>query len=953
MMNPQALRRACHRGLGMALVATSALGAAWNGQRPARPDFDVNAKREQVLGPFRLQPAVTLYLISDGAPARGRVIIQQGPYGSRNNRVMLRVFDDAERLVHWQYTQSDLDEIISHPQDPYVAGLPALPLEPDAQGGKTLIDGQFAVVGRGVHQIRAGADQFNAPLAVALSRKMEWGVSFQNGDWTEWPGAPSAFWVYVPPRASELNLTLRNGAIRVLDERGLPLWTAATDSRTRTVEKKLEISRTGAVWRVEFPKRTFFLKVHGFPFILCSSEAAARTIKASVEVLPDGTVVCHKFQRRILEVLPQILAPANVGKAADLIVPLKAREAEWLAHPLRNAILCGYSPFIRGVAHALRQQNVAPTHRWSALFSHYDPPKGTAARHYRWDTFLPVPGIGDSRDVETGAYGLAKAATLDVPLNPYYGKRELLYRAAAASLRDLMVLNEAEVWPGAAAHWYPSSMSFVMGNKNLPPFGLAAALMPASIREIWAEGVRRMFDRAYTNNLVSARNQCSHCLVVNEYFAMGTQDPVYTRLSRLYAAHFAAGADPAGWHMEACGPCGSYIGMSHWHMALYYRLSRDDAFLPCIAKSYRFFNQTVAPEPDGRTMLGGFNFNHRVGMGFFMEQYGGATGILDDVLPEVGIWAGPAPTEEELAESRKQAIERIEKELNRPRDVFPGRLTDPRFEYYSPDKKRGVWPALEPGPFIRNVENQLICVKRAAYYVTLYLAKPAGLFYIRGREKFRLPLPDEGESRGAEGKPKPITPYLGGGLSMFWTPEYGVALMATNWSPLCHHGLVATRMDGKRYWEDYHAAEFRLDEAAGELTIIGKVESLPLRYERRYSFEESGVSVALALVAEDDVKLARLIENLPLVAGRLKVRGAKIAEPTGQDAETDRIGVTNNVGAGVDFALDHARPVHVCRNGMVSHYRLYKINRAEVVLQASFKKGERAGLSYRIQPIAR
>ena len=933
------------------LLIASTHAAPWQGPRPPRPDFSQTAETEQTLGPFSLYPCLSLYLISDGRPARGRTIVQHGPYGTRTNRAMLRVLDADERLTHWQYAQSNLDEVISHPQGPYVQGCQPPPLDPVEEGGKVLIDGQFALVGEGVHQIRAGADLFKAPVTVALSHEMEWGISFQNGDWLSWPGCPDRFWVYVPARASELDLTFQNGEIRILDEGGHLLWEASTDKPKQSLTKKLAITRTGVVWRVELPRRTFFLKVHGFPFILCSSEAAARAIKASVETLPDGTVVCHRFQRRIAELLPKVLAPANVGRAEDLIVPLKAREKEWLADPLRNSILCGYSPFTRGLAHALRQQNVDPCHRWSALFSDYDPPGGSSPNDYRWDTYLPVTGIGGCRKVQTGAYGLAKAATLDLSLNPYFGRKELLYRAAAASLRDLMVLNEAEIWPRAAAHWYPSSMSFVMGNKNLPPFGLAAPYLPADIREIWTDGVRRMCDRAFINHLVSARNQSSHCLVANEYFARGTQDPVYRRLGRLYAAHFAAGANPAGWHKEACGPCGSYIGMTHWHFAVYYRLSRDDAFLPCIAKSYRFFNHTVAPEPDGRTMLGGFNFNHRVGMGFFMEQWSGAKGILDDVLPEVGIWAGPEPTPEDLAERREKAIASIRKELNRPRDVFPGRLTDPRFDHYSPEKKRGVWPAQEPGSFVRNIENQLICVRRPAYYATLYLGKPAGPYYIRAREHFRLPFPNNAESAGGKGKPKPITPYLGGGLSMFWTPDYGAAIMATNWSPLCHHGLVATRKDGKRYWEDYHATELDLDEEAGVLTITGRIESLPLRYERKYTFAGDAVSVALTLMADDDVDLARLIENLPFAAGRRKVRGAEIVEPAGEGQETDRIMLMNSDEAGVEISLDRDRPVHVCRNGLISHYRQYQINRAEIVFQSAFEGGRRAELSYVIRPI--
>ncbi|MBT3375681.1 MAG: hypothetical protein HN742_43470 [Lentisphaerae bacterium] len=934
------------------LLAGGHVGSAapWQGPRPACPDWGAPSDTTAVLGPFSLQPCVTVYLISDGVPTRGRALLQQGRYATRTNRVLLRVLDDAERLTHWQFAQSNIAEVISNPADAYVDGVEPLHLDPVPTGGKMLIDGAFALVGEGVHQLRAGCDQFGVPVSLALSRDLEWGISFQNGDWTHWANCPTHFWAYIPPQATELTLTLKNGSIDIRDEDGAQLWEA--DASRKALTTKLAVPRSGVVWSVTFPKRTFFLKAHGFPFILCSSPAAAHRIRASVDVLPGGTVVAHAFQRRIAEILPKVLAPDNVGNAEALVVPLSSREAEWLSDPLRNVHLCGYAPFIRGVAHALREQNVDPQHPWSGLFSDSTPPAGVPAADHRWDTYLPVDGIGGCRKVENGAYGLAKAATLDVPPNPYYGRRELLFRAAAASLRDLMVLQEAEVWPRAAAHWYASSMSFVMGNKNLPPYGLAATHLPAEIREIWTEGLRRMMDRAYTNQLVSARNQSSHCLLANEYFARGSGDPVYTRLSRLYARHFAAGASSAGWHSEACGPCGSYTGMTHWHFAEYFRLSTDTAFLPCIAASYRFFNHTVAPEPDGRSMLGGFNFNHRVGMGFFQEQYGGAKGILYDVLPEVGLWAGPAPTPEDLTARRESAIAKIRKELSNPKAVFPGRLSDPRFEHYTPPEEieRGLWPAQESDSFIRNLDDQLICVRRPAYYLTVYLGRPAGKFYIRGREEFRLPFPADGESNGAKGKPKPATPFLGGGLSMLWTPAYGTALMATNWSPLCHHGLVAVQGDGKRYWEDYHAAEFHLDEDAGTLVVTGRVEGLPLRYERAYTFADDHLTVALVVTAEDEVTLQRLIENLPLAAGRRKVHGAAISEPKEPESTGKVIRLTNDHAASVSVELDQARGIRICRTGLVSHYRSYQINRAEVALPVSFSPGQQLELTYTIVP---
>ena len=50
---------------------------------------------------------------------------------------------------------------------------------------------------------------------------------------------------------------------------------------------------------------------------------------------------------------------------------------------------------------------------------------------------------------------------------------------------------------------------------------------------------------------------------------------------------------------------------------------------------------------------------------------------------------------------------------------------------------------------------------------------------------------------------------IGGGLSLLTTPRYGSAVLAPQWSPLTHHGLVAktaslvTPGTHRRFWEDY------------------------------------------------------------------------------------------------------------------------------------------------------
>jgi hypothetical protein len=930
---------------------------SWCGKRPPKPNFDLNQENPVNLSGFRPQPAMAFYLIVYKPYTRGRIFA----HSNEDEYIMLRVFDADERLTYWQYVETGLEQSIKHTRDNYVDGLPNMAITQPDKIPDTYLDGNFALVGEGIHQVRVQGGRSRTTVNLSLSEELPFGVSFQNGDFSPWEGCPENLYVFVPPRASVLRIALKSGALRIKDEDGSLLW----DSQMSDGKYETEIGEKAqeSVWTFEFPTGNFNFRAWGFPLILCTTPEAARRIRASVEVLEDGTVVCHKFQRRIAELMPGLLDPKNVGCAEDLIEDLATRQEEWLADPLRNAILLtSYATFIRGVDNALRVQDVNPNSRWSGSFEAYQVPEGVSEEDHRWDTFLPVRELGGEQgsDSYKAARGLAKAALLTKNFNPYYGKTELLYRAAASSLRDLMVLNEAEVWPRAADNPYPSTMSFPMGNRNLPPFGLAAPYMPDEIRSVWTEGVRRMLDRSYTNALVTCRNQSSHCLVANEEFARGSGDPVYTKLSRLYAKRFAEGAHPAGWHMERTGPDASYIGMTNWHMAVYYRMSGDENFLDTIRKSYQFFNHTVAPEPNGK-MLGGFNFNHRVGEGFYFEQWLGARGILDNILPEVGVWTGEESTAEEKKEQLEEAKRAILRELKNPRKPanpggdFPAGISDPHFDYYSKPDRSGVFPALEREPFVRNLTDELIAVKRPGYYAICYVGKPAASdYYISQRHDFRLPLPDNAENTGGIINERKVNPYLGGGLSGFWTPDYGHMLLAANWAPTTHHGLIATVSDGKRYWEDYFAHQFSLDNKVGELHIRGAVESLPIIYERGYRFMDDALEIILKIQATEDINLTRLVENIPIARGGWKADGAEMIAKgiSNGGVVSDTFRIQDNKRNGVQVSLDSPRSLRFVPDGLkTGGWRKLQIGRVEIELPAKMRKGETAELVYRFVPL--
>lgn len=896
----------------------------------------VSASAETLVGRFALRPVVAVYVVADGQPCRLHLTVRQGSRPAPE-RVMVRLFNPAEQVLYRRYVEylpADLAPPV--PNDTIELRDAAQP--PSA--GDILVDTTVELTEAGVYQIRVVGGSHNSVAELALSRPLGYGVSFQNGDFTAWRDDLAEAYAYLPPHAE--GLTVVGGPVSVYDDVGRVIESAPGATTD------IPVTATDTVWRFAFPARDWSFRAAGLPLILCDSKQAAREIRASVILLSDGTVVCHRFQADIAKLLPQLLTPERVGRADDLVVPLRARRDAWLAEPLRNLQLVG--GYLPAIEHWLRRQNVDPHSHWGGSLDGWQERADRPGPEGRWDRLRGVDGLyaGASSHYGAAAEHLALAALYDHPTNPYYGRTELLYRAAAAALRDLMALSEDETWPGIAdLDPYPGVMAFPSAQKTFPVFGRASPHLPDDVRAVWAEGLRHIVDRHFPDSLVSARNQSSHYLVAFQAFADGTAEPADQALARIFATRWVLGQHPAGFHQEATGPCASYIGMTHWHEAVYYRMSGDRQILDSLRRSYRLFNHTVAPEPDGR-VLGGFNFNHRVGDGFFLEQWGGAKGILDDVLPEVGVWADPRTPDAEA-----KAIGQIEAFLADPKmPAYPDQTTWRYLCWGEPDRSQ-PFPAMEPQPFWRLFADELLAVKRPAYYAYCWVGKPAaGEFYIRGREAKRQAT--EAESTGGEVPDlRKVTPFLGGGLSGFWTPECGHVLLAAPWAPTTHHGLIATRADGQRYWEDYFASAFSADETAGTLVVSGRVEDVPLGYRRTYRFDDDALTVELQLTADAEVALTALVECLPVARGEWKARGATIraGEVTAGTVEAGEFEVVDAVGAGARFILDRPRTLRLVPDGLrTGGWRRLQIGRVEIDLPRRWAKGDSVSLTYRIAP---
>lgn len=887
------------------------------------------------LGPVTLAPALAFYAVSDGAPTDLTLTVRQGGR-SGDPRLIVRLYDPQEQLKHWQYVEY---VPAAEAAAKYAAGIDLRDEAAAPAPGEAVLSQTFRLDQPGVWQLRVvEGQQDSATAEVSLSRDLAWGYSGQNGDFTSLDKYRDTWYAWVPPRAEVLQLN--GGPMAITDAAGQQL--RAEDAPNGEVA----VTGTSQVWtfRTSQPQ-TWKLRAAGFPLILCPTPQAAQAIQASVVTARGGLIVCHQAQAAIAAMLPDIVA--RCGRTEDLLLDVAGRREAWLADPVRNRILT--DSYLAMVPDVLPRQNLDPQSPFAGAMDGW---QAFVEKGQTWNRLREVDGLwgGISKHYGGAACDLALAATRRDAPNPWFGREELLYRAAAAAMADLLMVAEDETfWGTNDLDPYPGMSAFVYGQKTFPVFEAAAPHLPPAIRDAWATMLRRLVERSCVDYLTSARNQSSHYLVAYQAFANGSGDPLFQDLAKVFARRWIRGQSPAGYHMEATGPCGSYIGMTHWHEAVYYRQSGDLEILESLRRSYRFFNHTVAPEPDGR-LLGGFNFNHRVGEGFYGEQWSGARGILADVLPEVGLWSDPVDDAQ-----RQAAAAQVEKFLAKPAAPLYADITSPRYCWFAAPDKSLVWPAQEPQPFVRNFADQLVAVKRPAYYTTVYVGHPAaGDHYIQGREKLRQPFANGIEETGGElPDMRKITPFLGGGLTGFWTPAYGHAIMAADWSPTTHHGLTATMTDGRRTWEDYFKNSFTLDEAAGTLAIEGEVELLPLTYTRRYRFADDRLEVDLTVTATAPCTVTSLVENLPVVNGEWKSDGVTFTAGGQQEGavRSDRVTLATGAGASVGVVFDGPQNLRLVPQGLrTGGWRKLAFGRVEVALPATWTAGQTATLRYGLVP---
>ncbi|WKZ56281.1 MAG: hypothetical protein QY326_05950 [Bdellovibrionota bacterium] len=603
------------------------------------------------------------------------------------------------------------------------------------------------------------------------------------------------------------------------------------------------------------------------------------------------------------------------------------------------------------------------------------------------------------------AHGLAFAAITDTPCNPLRselvgeeGKRSLIARAALSLAVDLMRIAESELifGDGADTKTFPTHHLFGLQQILLPKVkaisaaiaeGIPGTACGASVAEVLnatiIAGVRRIIDRQYGDYLVSNGNQHAHAVLIFKQFAdLVAHTPVknlYQSLADGAAMEFASRQSPAGYWEEAQGPDASYIGMTHNLSGHFYRLAEaTGGTVPTIFKaalnaSYELFNHTVAPEKSGR-LQGGFNFNHRIGTGFNREQYNGGKGLIDNVS-QAGLW-GPVGYGN-IAAARAKLAQQVNSFPTHAANILASSGTVPlRFHFFDSTQRdpQALFPFQEDS-FTRLFGDEFVVVKTPHYMTSVYVGRPAESVEGEKREWARLVHPefedidpDDDPQNAASMSVYQNTPFTGGGLSMFWTPQFGNAILGGSWSPLVHHGLMVV-MNGKRHWENYYSTSFNFQPTDNLLSVFGYLDNTGASYTRTYNFQEDKVVVTLNLLTLSLLSSEGLFENIPLMtctrnncnpANGVKNRktlGATIVDLSGNPLNGQHVlngvRIVDDEGEGVEVLFNGPQMVQVFPHGMREiHYQdELQIGRVQVVLPNVLTDGQTHQLQYTIAPI--
>lgn len=801
----------------MAAIAALAFALATHAQRQAGSAF--------LNGHFELRDALTFHVVNDnGEDFTARIRWRDAQQTHMDRPLMVRVFDPEERLLERRYEPGERVE---------------------GEAPWHVMDVPVPAKGAGVYQIAVNGFA-GAELQFDVDPALRWGV-YASPTLVIPVEQTARGWFIAPGNAQALNIQTA-GSLRQLsiaDRAGVRHLTLGEAQASGVMRVGSGADRLCAV-EIEAQGRCE-IDFGQHAVILCAEESTAAEIGASATTLDDGMICHHKFQSRAQALLEQYRSlPAS---AFEVPVPALSRYRQaWLLEPERNALLLGPYGAFAALQVLLHEQDL-------------DPASPTFGQIHTWRE-----GVAESARLLPAAATLAAVYSVDAPFNPLYRNEALRNRIIIAALQDLMLLRESEL-PHPLVSLYAGGERAFAFARLTRGFPLVIRDCTAEVREVWTEGVQRYADRMSITQVASTVNQWSYIIRGLQQVAEGVDDPHYARMVDehirwlLTNNQFGRGRGPAGYFEENEGPDATYSGIALHNLAWVWERTRHEGLWRALDECLTLFNHTIAPEPDG-SALGTSSFSHRTSGTWLEVQSGGGVAMLADDSAAAAallghVWLSPsrARTTGQRRVRQRELLQRLEYlPLNALSDPAIGlaciagaaELHFALWEHYASQPQPGELPVISDERFTRNFGEEFFCVRRPGYYAFMYAGTPMG--------KWQEPR------RPAD--PRQLHPRNGGGLCMFWSPQFGSSINARNVSALAAHSLLARHTSGAD-WEEYWSIDRNFDANAATASVTGRIRNQPLRFQRRYAFQEDRIDCELTVTAEQALELQQLIETFP------------------------------------------------------------------------------------------
>lgn len=863
------------------VVAAHAIDAAeWDDFELAPDD---SARFE---GPFECG-AAAIYFVHHGGPLKITLSLSSKDDAGKMRKALVRFLDADEQYRDWDYQWFPAEGTID-----------------------TSWDFALDEAEPGIYQVRLalhGSFTWDVTTAPATSFGI---MPMRTRLYATAPEQFSDAWVYVPPQ-SELFVakTYARAALNITCEGDELL---AMDHSTH--RGRIDVTDSPALWHVDLTLQpNAFINSRGVPLLLCPDRTTAENIRGSVEFLPDGSRVWHKFQKRIYRVMHSF-EPEDLE--LDVARSFEPHLDALLQEPVRNAGLFDSYGALRHVRYSLEEQNLNPASIWYGSVHAWKSFEEKGLRWDRWATFpshtLSYTGLPNN---------IAAGYAIDGDINPYGGDEAVLNRAILAALADLLAIHEDDSVKHGKDHdmdSYAGVPAFPINHNLCMPYGMCAADAPDEVRQVWTEGYRHIIDR-FCFYRVSCENQSAHYPVSYYALQMGGEVSGYDRLAHDYVRSMC---DPelnrfmkTGYTQEAYGPDPTYQGLACSNIAQYWVWSDDEAALNGLQRIYNFFNHTVAPEPDGY-IWGACNFAHRTPYGWQHPQYGAGLTMMAGELPEAGLWRHNADPND--LENIERATESIKNAVGSPYTREPyedGSLMGAAhgavytgsyhrwLEYPDSIDKSGRLPCLQSDRFSKNFNDEFFAIRRPGYYALIYTGHTAAE-WTKSRISF---------------KPEQKFQRSGGGLSLLWTPEYGNLLVSMTYHAFCNHQVTAEFADGTVSWPDYWSVDHTWAPEADTLSVTSRLYNLPVSLVREYAFGDASIHQSLTVRFEEDVSVQALYEQIPLLKNKPGFR----TEMEGTEDACRALWVGDEQGRGCILEFDE--PVAISFGPDLEHKRYSEV----------------------------